>query len=548
LPQVASAPVISQPVRSDAPARPPGQSEPSGGFGEMLDASSAAPDAGGGKPASANCKEASAPAAQDTPPADSAQSANAPVPPVIDIALLAPEFSADAAAVAPPAMKQADGTEPAASDEVADKDTKAEVGGDVASAAADPKAAEVSLTVVLAPPPAPAAAPVRADADVAAISSSGPTPSIAAASKGAPAVQVMATDLSPPAADPDAAFLSQPARPSDTLAATVSGSGTTALDDPAQGAAVVLPTQRPVAEAVNGRVEDTTTESGDAAVALPAQTDAKPSSRPAAEAVNGKAENNATTSRKAEAHHTDAPHAGKTAQASPAADASNSTEQPAGPDAKPPAHQPHLQPSEHASAAARVAVTAAHSDVPTPGSVAQAVTAQVASTPPLFGINAAMPLASPLQSLWQPTPQRAESGDNTVPIFGLAVEIVSRAHEGLRRFEIRLDPPELGRIDVRLDVDRGGNVTSRLTVERAETLDLLRRDAPQLERALQQAGLNTEGGLQFSLRDQNFANRDQAQQNATTLIVPDDEPAATEAARRGYGRLIGLGGGVDIRV
>ena len=119
-----------------------------------------------------------------------------------------------------------------------------------------------------------------------------------------------------------------------------------------------------------------------------------------------------------------------------------------------------------------------------------------------------MPLASPLQALWQPA-ARADSTDNTVPIAGLAVEIVSRAHEGLRRFEIRLDPPELGRIDVRLDVDRGGNVTSRLTVERAETLDLLRRDAPQLERALQHAGLNTEGGLQFSLRDQNFANREQ---------------------------------------
>jgi len=102
--------------------------------------------------------------------------------------------------------------------------------------------------------------------------------------------------------------------------------------------------------------------------------------------------------------------------------------------------------------------------------------------------------------------------------------------------------------DVRLHVDNGGNVTSRLTVERPETLDLLRRDAPQLERALQHAGLNTEGGLQFSLRDQNFANREQTPHHAATLIVPDDEPAAAEAARRGYGRLMGLGGGIDIRV
>ncbi len=142
--------------------------------------------------------------------------------------------------------------------------------------------------------------------------------------------------------------------------------------------------------------------------------------------------------------------------------------------------------------------------------------------------------------------------DNAIPVAGLAVEIVARAQEGSRRFEIRLDPPELGRIDVRLDVDQTGKVTSRLVVERAETLDFLRRDAHQLERALQHAGLNTEGGLEFSLRDQSFANRDQAPRDGgqprPSSIIPEDEPVAAEAARRGYGRMIGLGGGVDIRV
>ena len=73
-----------------------------------------------------------------------------------------------------------------------------------------------------------------------------------------------------------------------------------------------------------------------------------------------------------------------------------------------------------------------------------------------------------------------------VPLEGLAVEIAARAQAGRNRFEIRLDPPELGRIDVRLDIDRSGQVTSRLVVERAETLDVLRRDAHQLERALQE--------------------------------------------------------------
>jgi hypothetical protein len=137
-----------------------------------------------------------------------------------------------------------------------------------------------------------------------------------------------------------------------------------------------------------------------------------------------------------------------------------------------------------------------------------------------------------------------------VPVSGLAVEIVARAQEGKNRFEIRLDPPELGRIDVHLHVDRDGNVTSRLVVERSETLDLLRRDAPSLERALQDAGLKTgQQGLEFSLRDQPSGREHSARNDsgASRLIVPDDL-APPAAAAIGYGRRLGMGTGVDIRV
>ena len=90
-----------------------------------------------------------------------------------------------------------------------------------------------------------------------------------------------------------------------------------------------------------------------------------------------------------------------------------------------------------------------------------------------------------------------------IPFAGVAIEIAGKALAGKNHFEIRLDPPELGRIEVRLDVDRDGNVTSRMIADRADTLDLLRRDASGLERALQDAGLKTsDNGLQFSLRDQ----------------------------------------------
>jgi hypothetical protein len=140
----------------------------------------------------------------------------------------------------------------------------------------------------------------------------------------------------------------------------------------------------------------------------------------------------------------------------------------------------------------------------------------------------------------------------TVPIAGLAVAIASRAQAGSSQFDIRLDPPELGRIDVRLDVDRDGQVTSHVTVDRADTLQLLQSQQPQLERALEQAGLKTaDNGLQFTLRDQSFAGQNGgsgggAQPSAAQLVIPDaDQPIIQ--AKQIYSRA-GLGSGVDIRV
>jgi flagellar hook-length control protein FliK len=81
----------------------------------------------------------------------------------------------------------------------------------------------------------------------------------------------------------------------------------------------------------------------------------------------------------------------------------------------------------------------------------------------------------------------------------LAVRIAHRAAAGDSRFDIRLDPPELGRIEVRLDVDRNGQVQTQLSAERPQTLEILQRDAPSLERALRDAGLDS-GNLSFSLK------------------------------------------------
>ena len=136
-----------------------------------------------------------------------------------------------------------------------------------------------------------------------------------------------------------------------------------------------------------------------------------------------------------------------------------------------------------------------------------------------------------------------------VPVAGIAVEIAAQSLAGKNRFEIRLDPPELGRIDVRLEIDGDGHVKSRLIVERSETLDMLRRDAPQLERALQQAGLKTaDNALEFSLRQHAPQRDNEPNQNTPRLIVPDENAGPLDAVQHNYGRRFGLGGGIDIRV
>jgi flagellar hook-length control protein FliK len=89
-----------------------------------------------------------------------------------------------------------------------------------------------------------------------------------------------------------------------------------------------------------------------------------------------------------------------------------------------------------------------------------------------------------------------------VPLGAVPIEIGLKSLSGMNRFEIRLDPAELGRIDVRLDIGEGGDVKAHLVVDRVETLALLQRDAKTLERAFEQAGLKpSEGSIDLSLRD-----------------------------------------------
>lgn len=123
---------------------------------------------------------------------------------------------------------------------------------------------------------------------------------------------------------------------------------------------------------------------------------------------------------------------------------------------------------------------------------------------------AAVPLAPPAET---PVPvARAHAAYQSpllqVNVPQVAFEIARQFEAGNSRFQIRLDPADLGRIDVSLEVEQSGTVSARMIVERPETLDLMQRDQRALQQALQQAGLDAnKTSLEFSLRQNPFAGQ-----------------------------------------
>ena len=86
----------------------------------------------------------------------------------------------------------------------------------------------------------------------------------------------------------------------------------------------------------------------------------------------------------------------------------------------------------------------------------------------------------------------------------------------------------------------------------------MQNQQPQLQQALEQAGLKTsDGAMQFSLRDQSFAGQQQqsqnfgqngnsSQSNTQQIAIPDSSLSGVDTSQI-YSRL-NLRGGLDIRV
>jgi flagellar hook-length control protein FliK len=159
----------------------------------------------------------------------------------------------------------------------------------------------------------------------------------------------------------------------------------------------------------------------------------------------------------------------------------------------------------------------------------------------------------PLQSAQAPVPAQHlhVTAQPTPNVPALAVEIAAKSQSGAKQFDIRLDPPELGRVEVRLSIDATGKASAHLSADQPQTLDLLQKDAPALTRALREAGLNvSQDGLNFSLRHQasqdggaNHGGSRGSSRGFALSASTSIEATATSAAYRGV-----ADGRLDIKV
>jgi flagellar hook-length control protein FliK len=146
------------------------------------------------------------------------------------------------------------------------------------------------------------------------------------------------------------------------------------------------------------------------------------------------------------------------------------------------------------------------------------------------------PVAAPQAQLQLHAQLQASTTDATPNLPALAVQIATHSDDGQKHFNIRLDPPELGRVDVHMTVDDQGKAQATLSVEKPQTLALLQKDAPELQRQLKDAGLDlSQNGLNFSLRQQQQnagnpdgnANGSRGRNQTIRAVAAIDAPSST---------------------
>lgn len=143
--------------------------------------------------------------------------------------------------------------------------------------------------------------------------------------------------------------------------------------------------------------------------------------------------------------------------------------------------------------------------------------------------NASHSPLNALQSLSSTITQGQSAGQSQPATQLVAITMQKMGTDGKdRTFTLRLDPPKLGQVEVKMSFNKDKTMKALLVIEKPETFAMLQRDAQALERAMQEIGLNADGGLSFELaqdgHDFNQDGRHDGTRNNTSGGQNDDTP------------------------
>ncbi|MCA3745754.1 flagellar hook-length control protein FliK [Phenylobacterium sp.] len=141
-------------------------------------------------------------------------------------------------------------------------------------------------------------------------------------------------------------------------------------------------------------------------------------------------------------------------------------------------------------------------------------------------------------------------------IAALSAQMARRLDDGTTRFNLELNPDDLGRVDVRLEIDASGGIRAAFTFERPQSAVELGRRADELQKSLESAGFNLTGGLSFDVAGDRSHGRNPSWADARddrphSPVTPEPDLAregATQIADALSGRRPSSRSGVDIRI
>ena len=161
------------------------------------------------------------------------------------------------------------------------------------------------------------------------------------------------------------------------------------------------------------------------------------------------------------------------------------------------------------------------------------------------------------QAQAQTAAQQAKSAEKPVStgrsiVEQISVKVTKALKGGIDKINIQLRPAHMGRVEVKLEMTHDNRLSAMVIADNRETLETLKNESRELQRALLDAGLNTDSGdLNFSLRGEEQQAQDDKGSSGRPLTGEEDiaeleEMIIEEAIIASDGRVI-TNGRIDVR-